>query len=301
MRNRVRASLGFLAGFEAAARTLSFTQAAAELSLTQSAISRQIAALEELIGVRLFVRHNRRLELTSAGEILARSVRSMLRDYEQALQSIQPDSTRHRVTISTTVSFASLWLVPHLAAFRKEHPGIDVHISADNAVLNLADHDIDLAIRFGRPESVPAGAVTLFGEHVMPVCAPTLVHNHKPPLKEPEDLRHHVLLHLLDTSFAPWLDWRQWGSANGLEDLRAEGNLTFSHYDQLIAAAVAGEGIALGRLPLLQQMVDTGKLITPFKGTAAVPRTYALVRNEARQHTPYSDAFVQWLIKTAKA
>ena len=300
MRNRIRSSLGFLAGFEAAARTLSFTLAAGELNLTQSAVSRQIAALEDAVGVRLFVRHNRRLELTAAGETFARFVRSMLRELDQTLQSIQPDPTRHRVTISTTVSFASLWLVPHLAAFRKEHPGIDVHISADNAVLNLADHDIDLAIRFGRPESVPAGAVTLFGEHVMPVCAPELVRNRKPPLKKPEDLRHHVLLHLLDTSFVPWMDWRQWGSANGLEELRAEGNLTFSHYDQLIAAAVAGEGIALGRLPLLQQMVDTGKLVTPFKGTAAIPRTYSLVRNDARPRTPYSDAFVQWLIKTAR-
>ncbi len=290
--SRIRAALGFLSGFEAAARELSFTRAAAELNLTQSAISRQIAGLEQALGVILFVRHNRRLELTAAGETLARSVRSMLREFEQTLQQIQPTSLSRRVTISTTVSFASLWLVPRLSDFRQRYPGIDVRISADNAIVDLRSHDIDLAIRFCRPEVAPEGSTALFGEWVMPVCAPALTKM----LRKPEQLRQQVLLHFENTEHAPWLDWKQWCSSNQLENLQPVGNMSFSHYDQLIAAAIAGEGVALGRLPLIERFIKTGQLIAPFKGRAAVARKYYLLRSEASTGAAPTEAFIAWLI-----
>ncbi len=295
--SRIRAALGFLSGFEAAARYLSFTRAAAELNLTQSAISRQIASLEDAIGVILFVRHNRRLELTAAGETLARSVGSMLREFEQTLLQIQPTSTSKRVNISTTVSFASLWLVPRLSDFRQLNPGIDVRISADNAIVDLRSHDIDLAIRFCRPEVAPEGSTALFGEWVMPVCAPAL----SARLRKPEDLRQQVLLHFENTEYAPWLDWKQWCASNELEKLQPAGNMSFSHYDQLIAAAIAGEGVALGRLPLIEQLIQTKKLVAPFKGRAAVPRKYYLLRNQASNGNAPTEAFIAWLIATSHA
>lgn len=296
MRTRIRSALGFLSGFEAAARLLSFTRAADELSLTQSAISRQIASLEDAIGVVLFVRHNRRLELTAAGAALANTVRTMLREFEQTLKQLDPSHTRNRVTISTTVSFASLWLVPRLAQFRQRHPGIDVRISADDSIVDIANHDIDLAIRFCRPQAAPSGSIALFGEWVMPVCAPALLRRKSHPLRKPEDLAHQVLLHFENTELIPWLDWKQWRASNGLAQIEPVGNVTFSHYDQLINAAIAGEGVALGRLPLLEQMLSAKKLVAPFKGRAAVARKYHLLVNAASTGGAPTEAFVAWLL-----
>ena len=300
MRTRIRAALGSLSGFEAAARQLSFTRAAFELNLTQSAISRQIAGLEEAIGTSLFVRHNRRLALTPAGEKLAYSVRTVLRELEQALEQIKPSIAQNQVTISTTVSFASLWLVPRLADFRQQFPGIDVRISADDAIVDLRRQDIDLAIRFARPEVAPAGALALFGEWVMPVCAPALTRRPVAPLRRPEDLRDHVLLHFDNIQIAPWLDWRQWCSSNGLDKLKPAGNLSFSHYDQLINAAIAGEGVALGRLPLIERSMKNRKLVAPFKGRAAIARKYYLLRNDSSGARGAADAFVAWLTATTQ-
>lgn len=301
MRSRVRAVLGFLAGFEAAARTLSFTRAAIELSLTQSAVSRQIKSLEEALGVVLFERFNRRLALTEAGVALRRTVGGMLRDLDDALAVITPMPASNHVAVSTSVPFASLWLVPRLAELRRRHPHVEVRISADNDMVDLRARGFDLAIRFCRPDIAPQGAVPLFGEEVFPVCAPALLNDATHPLRTPRDLAHHVLLSMDDVSRWPWLDWSQWLAANDAPGLKPAHTLELSHYDQLIRAAVDGEGVALGRTPLIQRFIESGKLVAPFRGRAASPRQYFLIARSDQRMTPAVKAFAEWMTSFARS
>src|SRR2546423_15137015 len=161
--------LDLLRGFDSAARHLSFTKAAAELFLTQSAVSRQIQALESFIGVPLFERRHKALALTDAGAAYHRTVAPILEQLRDATRRLRETRTGHVLTVTTTVSFASLWLVPRLARFRKEHPNADVRIAATFEVVDLEREGIDLAIRDCPLSKAPPGAVFLVGEQLMPV------------------------------------------------------------------------------------------------------------------------------------
>src|SRR3954469_1963432 len=162
--------LDFLRGFEAAARHLSFTRAAAELFLTQSAVSRQIQALEEFVGVPLFERRHKALMLTDAGRAYFRTVGPVLDELRQATRRLRETRTGHVLTVTTTISFASIWLVPRLGRFRKAHPTVDVRIKATHEVVDLEREGIDLAIRDCAMNNVPAGATFLVGEHLAAMC-----------------------------------------------------------------------------------------------------------------------------------
>ncbi|HUP91266.1 MAG TPA: LysR family transcriptional regulator, partial [Solimonas sp.] len=190
--------LDLIRGFEAAARHLSFTKAAEELFLTQSAVSRQVQGLEEHLGVPLFQRKHRALLLTDEGQVLHRTVAAVLRDLRGAIDQVTQGRSARMVNVTTMVTFASLWLVPRLPKFRALHPGIDVRISANNEVIDLERQRIDVAVRYIAPEKAPRGAQRLFGEDIMPVCSPALLRRAATPLKKPADLRHHVLLQMDD-------------------------------------------------------------------------------------------------------
>ena len=295
-------SLDLLRGFEAAARHLSFTRAAEELFVTQSAVSRQIKALEDYLGKSLFKRMNRALQLTEAGQALYRTAAAALNQVDTAVARLRDEPASRMLTVTTTVSFASLWLVPRLAAFRKRHPGIDVRIAADDAVSQLARDQIDLAVRFCEPAFAPQGALPLAAEEVFPVCAPSVANDPRRPLKKPEDLAHHILLHL-DNAGArwPWLDWTQWIAAMNVRDLKPAGSLRFSHYDQLIRAAVDGEGVAIGRTPLLRRLLRNGQLVAPFDNKTVSSRQYFLLVAPASARRPDVRHFTEWLIAEAAA
>ncbi len=301
MDNRLRAVIGFLAGFDAAARTLSFTKAAAELNLTQSAVSRQIQSLEGALGVVLFERFNRRLALTESGVALHRTVATQLRELDEAFTRLRAPDRGNVVTVGATVAFASLWLVPRLTAFRREHPEIDVHIAADNAIVEPGTRGIDVSVRFGRADTAPAGAQALFAEEVFPVCAPSLLQRRDRALRTPRDLAHHVLLHYAEVRTYPWMDWSQWLTANGVAGLSGSGSLTFSHYDQLIQASVAGEGVALGRTPLIERLLRSGDLVAPLRGRAASRRQYYLIAPDPADSKPAVRAFMQWMLAESAA
>ena len=198
--------LDSLRGFEAAARHLSFTRAAAELFVTQSAISRQVKNVESAIGVPLFQRFNRRLELTPAGERLFGAVSRALAGLEAAIADIR-GPVASVVTVTTPLSFASLWLVPRLSAFRARHPEIDIRIAANDSILSLERERMDCAIRFCEPASAPRDAVPLMSEEAFPVASPALIRRKR--LKSPMDLSAHVLLRYADSHLVPWLDWSQ--------------------------------------------------------------------------------------------
>jgi DNA-binding transcriptional LysR family regulator len=297
-RRRDLPSLDLLKGFESAARHLSFTKAAAELFLTQSAISRQVKALEDQLGVLLFRRENRALFLTDAGQLLLHAAGEMMDVLDDTLDRLARPAGPPLLDVTTTVSFASGWLVPHLPAFRRLHPEIDVRIQATNDVVDLARHGIDVAIRLCAPGGVPPGAVRLHGEEVFPACSPRLLRDPARPLASFADLAHHVLIHF-DAAVGrlPELTWEHWLRSAGLADLRPAGSLHFSHYDQVVQAAVAGEGIAIARLPMLASLLEGGLLAPAFEAAhQASSREYFLVTAAGATERPEVRAFVDWIV-----
>ena len=288
-------SLDFLRGFEAAGRLGSFTRAADELFLTQSALSRQVKALEDALGVPLFERRHRALALTAAGVPFHRDVTETLRALARAAEAAAGGVREPGLTLTTTVSFASLWVIPRLPAFRTRHPDVEVYVSADDRTVDLARGEVDVAIRY-LGDNVPPGAIRLFGERMLPVASPSVACNPKTPLKKPSDLARHVLLHLDDPEGrVPWINWTTWLTSNGEPQLKPAGSLRFSLYDQLIQAALQGQGVALGRLPLIGTLLERGELVAPFAKRFESQRGYyVLVSPHARARADVL-AFVEFL------
>ena len=292
--------LAFFQGFEAAARTLSFTKAAEELFITQSAVSRQIKALEQHLGLRLFERRPRSLQLTESGQALYRIATDVLDRLQSATDRLKAETRARQLSITTTTGFASLWLIPRLRRFTSLHPDIDVRISATTDALNLERSLIDLAVRYCKPESVPEGAVRLFGEEMIPMCSRALLRDKARPLKTPQDLAHHTLLHF-DYAGAQtmYMDWGTWLTALGIGDLRPAGALHFSQYEQMIQAAISGQGVALGRLPLLNDLIESGTLAAPFRQTLVGSRAYFIIESRFAAGKPHVREFAQWLVAEA--
>ena len=294
-------SLDLLKGFEAAARLLSFTKAGEELYLSQSAVSRQILDLEEQLGVPLFQRKHRALALTEAGQTMYAAAAQVLATMRGVTDRLRAVRSRQTLAVTTTQSLASLWLIPRLAGFTRMHPELDVRISAETRVLDLERDGLDLAIRHGPATMVGTHALRLFGERVFPVCSPRLLADPKRPLREPQDLRHHVLLQYDDPDGRhPWMHWKTWLEVERLADLRPAGSLSFSGYDQIIPAAVAGHGVALGRSPLVRKAMAAGELVAPFKRSADPARAYYAIVSKHSEGRPEVADFVSWLCEEAK-
>jgi LysR family transcriptional regulator, glycine cleavage system transcriptional activator len=289
--------LELLRGFEASARNLSFTKAGAELFLTQSAISRQVKALEDQLGVQLFRRRHRELLLTEPGQTLYKAVGEALRTLRDATVKLS-GRAGGMLTVTTTISFASLWLVPRLTELRRLHPEIDVRIAATNEMADMERDGIDLAIRYCAPEAAGPAAVALFGEKAFPVCAPALASSGQ--LTSPKDLGRHVLLHYDDPERrSPWLSWEVWFELVKSEGVKPAGTLRFSHYDQMIQAALDGQGIALGRSPLVDRWVREGRLVLPFGrrfiSSPGQARAYFILVSAAARGRPEFARFSAWV------
>jgi LysR family transcriptional regulator, glycine cleavage system transcriptional activator len=303
-------SLDLLMAFDAAARHLSFTKAAAERFLTQSAVSRQIAALEEDLGVPLFHRRHRALELTDEGVRMARATAEALAELREAVQAIRAPRQREVVALTTTPGFASLWLIPRLARFVAEHPRVDVRIDASYEPRALAGEGFDVAVRYGptSPKNGPregrgdAPADALFAETVQPLCAPALLQG-PVPLRRPQDLVRHTLLHINtpsgDMQGMP-LEWQAWLQTVGMSAFEPAATLTFTNYDTAAAAAVEGQGVLLGRRPLTDGLIAQGRLVAPFKGQLASARGYYIVTDPVAERRPAVAALVQWLRAAAR-
>ncbi|MCH8617516.1 LysR substrate-binding domain-containing protein [Undibacterium sp. TS12] len=249
--------LDAIRGFVAVARRMSITLAANDLCLTQSAVSRQIQGLEEHLGTPLLIRKHRAIALTDAGEQLLQLASPWLDRLIEYSESLRKSAQLHSVTITASISVTGLWILPRLGTFQEAHPHIDVRVSANNRVLDLKKEDIDLAIRYARAQDVPANAIRLFTEKIIPVANKKVAAR---AFKNPKALLNEVLLEL-DERALPWLRWSDWLTATGLPHAKPKAYLHLNQYDQVIHAAIEGHGVALGRVALVQPMLKDGRLV----------------------------------------
>jgi DNA-binding transcriptional LysR family regulator len=293
--------LDLLASFEAAARHLSFTLAGAERFITQSAMSRQIRALEEDLGVALFRRRHRALALTEDGLRLQAACTAMLATLRETVSQIRAPSRREILSLTTTPGLASLWLIPRLAEFTKANPGIDVRLDTSLSLRDLRDDGFDVALRYSAVGE--SEGTQLFPEAMQPVCSPALLKRDSgaPPLRVPADLERHTLLDLVTTQGSGGMpvEWKLWLQAVGLPDLQPDATLSYSGYGDVIAAAVAGQGVALGRRPLVDALIRRKQLVTPFKDAMASTRAYHLVIEPEARSRPAVRALEAWLLEQA--
>lgn len=295
-------SVGHLRALEAVARHLNFRIAAEELALTQSAVSRQVQALEDEVGVPLFLRHTRAVELTGAGNQLLRAVVPSLERIDSAVRLIRRTAGRKSVAITTWASFASMWLIPRLEAFQTEYPDIDIRIDATDSAVDLDTSDVDLAIRYTRPGTVGSDAVRLFGEQLTPVASPWLLKSGA-ALRKPEDLARFALLEASDTHRTQnleWLTWRRWLDENKLPKLEPKRWMYFNYAHQIVQAALTGQGIALARMPLVADSLASGDLVEILPNSRLdTPMVYWLMVGPRSSNRPEIQAFCQWLLAQA--
>ena len=314
-------SAGHLRAFDAVARHLNFRAAAEELSLTQSAVSRQIQALEDEVGTALFLRHTRAVELTSAGSQLLRAAGMALERIDAAVRQIRQSAGRKSVAITTWASFASMWLIPRLEAFQREHPDIDIRIDASDAAVDLSTADVDLALRYAVPQAMPAGAIRLFGEQLTAVASPWLLKEHR--IAQLEDLAKVTLIEAGDahrTRHLEWLTWQRWldtfanaaapavaGKSKAAASSRTSKAkftpqrwLYFNYAHQIVQAALTGQGVALARLPLVAESLASGDLVEPLPQMRLdSPLVYWLVVAPRSVQRPEVKAFCDWLLQQA--
>ena len=294
---------GHLRAFEAVARHLNFRLAAEEMALTQSAVSRQIQSLEDEVGVALFLRHTRAVELTAAGLQLLQAVTQALPRIDTAVRQIRQSAGRRHVAVTTFASFASMWLIPRLEAFQRDHPDIDIRIEASDTALDLEVADVDVAVRYAPAAHMPAGARRLFGESVTPMLSPWLL-NSGPPLKQPADVLAHTLIEAADayTPHLAWLTWRRWLDTHGLERAQPKRWLSFNYAYQMTQAALAGQGIVLARPPLVAESLARGELVEVFPATRLhSPMAYWVLLAPRSAARPEVRAFADWLSAQAVA
>ncbi|WP_234684642.1 transcriptional regulator GcvA [Bradyrhizobium monzae] len=286
-------SLNGLRAFEAAARHLSFTLAASELNVTQTAISHQIRRLEEELGIRLFIRQNRALALTPEARDYLPGVRAAFNDLRLATDRLLRKDDDKVLTVSTLASLAAKWLLPRLTDFQEAHPGIDVRITTSTSLVDFQRDDVDAAIRYGRGQWPGLRADWLMADELFPVCSPSLLRGDK-PLRQPEDLRGYPLLH---TSNANSDDWRLWLTAAGLPaDIAKQPGITFDMIFMTIQAAIDGIGVAMGRTSYVSDDIAKGRLVVPFKIALPADAGFYLVSPDGRREAPKLAAFRQWMI-----
>lgn len=290
-----RLSLDLLRGFRAAARHLSFTRAAEELFVTQSAISREIKTLEEQIGQPLFQRVHRALQLTQAGEALFRAADEALAQLDAVTDRLSGPG--RALTVTTTTALASLWLAPRLPRFYRLHPEVDVRIVASNDKPDLERDQFDIAIRFVSAGDDGPAAEPLMTCECFPVCAPALANDPARPLRTPEDLAFHVRLDYETVRDGRRMsEWDFWFDRMGIRAVNPASTLRFPQFDQWIPAGIEGAGVAIGVLPHLTQQLRDGVLSAPFGRDAIAERGkfFAVVRHDVAERDAVKE-FVAWL------
>ncbi|GAB3022927.1 transcriptional regulator GcvA [Bowmanella dokdonensis] len=282
--------LNSLKAFEAAARHLSFTRAADELFVTQAAVSHQIKALEEFLGIKLFLRKNRSLLLTEEGQGYYLDIKDIFASLQDATQRLLARGAKGAITVALPPSFAIQWLVPRIHKFSVEHPDIDVRIKAVDFDEGHLTDDVDVAIYYGRGKWPGLHADKLHTEYLTPICSPLLFQSDK-PLDTLDDLRFHTLLH--DSSREPWKHWIREFNVLGVN---VNQGPIFSHSMLVLQAAALGQGIALGHSVLARAEIQSGRLICPFEERLITRNAYYLVCHESQAELGKIATFRDWVL-----
>jgi LysR family glycine cleavage system transcriptional activator len=293
--------LNALRAFEAAARHLSFAEAAAELHVTPAAISHQIKALEDDLGIKLFRRLNRAVRLTDAGQACLPGLRDGFERIAEAVARARQGESLGVLTVTSSPAIAAKWLVPRLERFRERHPTIDLRIDASMRLVDFAREDVHVGLRYGGGNYPGLHAELLLRSEVFPVCAPALLKG-KHPLRQPEDLRHHTLIHDETIPIDPQSpDWAMWLRAAGVTDIDATRGLHFNQAALALDAAIDGRGVTLTRDVFAAADLAAGRLVRPFG--AAMPASFAIyvVVPPALVTAPKVKAFRDWLFEEAAA
>ena len=291
MANRIP-PLNALRAFEASARQLSFTRAAEELFVTQAAISHQIKALEDNLGIKLFMRKNRSLLLTEEGQSYYLDIKDVFNALHDATERLLARGAKGAITVSLQPSFAIQWLVPRLNTFNLLHPDIDVRIKAVDQPENSLTEDVDLAIYYGRGRWSGIHAEQLHTEYLIPVCSPLLLSGSK-PLGIIDDLANHTLLH--DASRR---DWKRWFKHVDFKGGNVNHGPIFSHSAMVLQAAIHGQGVALAHSVLAKPDIDSGRLVCPFKEVLISKNSYYIVCREKQLELGKIAAFREWVLQT---
>ena len=290
--NALRAmSLDAIRGFESAARHLSFTAAAEELFLTQSAVSKQVKSLEDALGKALFLRGGKGLSLTVEGRQLFEAARMALAQLASAVDGLLAVD-RVSVSVTTTPSFAALWLAPKLAKFQQLEPTIDVRVDASEARVNLEREGLDLAVRLNPPVPRDEGPAPLLQEQALLVAAPAVaarIH------AAADILRLPLLVYYDPTTRFAWMSWTAWYQRLGLNHSPQQPCLYFSQYEHVLTAAAQGAGVAIGRTPLVLPLLESGKLQVVLPGHTVDGLCYSIVTSAHSAGRPAVQKFSAWL------
>ena len=281
--------------FEVAARHLSFTRAAEELFVTAAAVSHQIKTLEESLGVVLFVRQPKSLELTKAGEAYLPGIQRAFKQMAEATHQLHLRGNPSTLRINVPPTFAVKWLIPRLVRFLKAHPAIDVKVSTSAQSVDFDREGFDLAVRYGRGVYPGLRAELCLPVEVFPVCSPALLQG-EPPLRVPADLKHHTLLHD-DSTYTDVSNpnWAMWLDHAGVEGVDATRGPSFWPSHLVINAAIDGLGVALAKRNWVDRDIEEGRLVRPFDLSLPVEFSYFLVYPESRADDQMIATFVDWV------
>lgn len=287
--------LSALRAFEAAARHMSFSRAATELHVTPAAISHQIHALEEDLGIRLFHRMNRSIELTASAKVLLPGLTEAFAGIQSSVRRLRAHNDTGTLTVTASPSIAAKWLVLRLHRFQEQHAEVDVRISATDEVADLTRGDFDIAIRYGAGDYPGLDVELLFTNEVFPACSPQLLTT-GPPLRTPDDLALHNLIHDQAVERDPLAPtWPMWLKAAGVKNVPATAGLSFSNMYLALDAAIAGHGVVLAQSTIAAADLAAGRLVRLF--TLALPDQFAyyIVTAPGALERPKVRAFRDWL------
>jgi putative choline sulfate-utilization transcription factor len=288
-------SLSLFQTFEVVARRSSFTLAADEMCLTQSAVSRQIRALEDQLGLPLFQRLHRAIALTTDGRQLYESVSRGLEEIKGCVGKLRASTGNPQITVSASVAFSYFWLMPRLARFSARHPDIDLRVLATDQKVDLRQEGVDVAILYGDGQWEGARTHLLFGERVYPVCSPAYLHNH-PELRAPSDMLDQTLLHL-DGGGNIWggVDWPVWLLTQGVSGQPVRRGVRLNSYPMILQAAEAGRGVALGWSYIVDPMLADGRLVCPVDKSLETRDGYYAGALERVADVPAIASFLEWV------
>ena len=285
-----------LRAFEAAARRLSFTRAAAELGVTQAAISHQVKALETDLGVRLFNRLTRRLTLTEEGAALFAVVGDAFGRIAASVEGLRAADSGGTLTVALGPALAVGWLSPRIGRFWRRYPEIQLRLHHTSEPADFAGSNVDLAVDWGGDSDWPGlNTDLLLRERATPVCSPTLLDGAH-PLRRPGDLKHHTLLH-----DAGYPGWPLWLAAAGADDVDPVAGPIIDDHNVVLHAAMDGQGVALGGVSFVAQDVAAGRLARPFELAIEFDASYYVVCPPGALDRPKVRAFRDWLLNEARA